>query len=278
MDYLRIIVLGVVQGITEFLPISSDGHLLIANALLDACRVPRLDDVLVAEIALHAGTLISILVVFRQRIVRLLGADRRAIGLLIIGTLPAIPIGFAAYSIDVLHSGLESTLLAGLLLPVTGGLLLWAGKRQPGDVSYVNLTWRQALLIGVAQAVALLPGISRSGTTIVAGLAVGLRREAAATFSFLLAIPVIGGAVLLGLVDLLSKLGTGRVPSAGVASVSATTGAGQLSQLGVGALVSFIVGLGALALLLRWMRVGRLQVLAWWCIVLGPIVVIWQLI
>jgi undecaprenyl-diphosphatase len=124
------------------------------------------------------------------------------------------------------------------------------------------LGYGPALLIGLFQAFAILPGISRSGTTIVAGLGCGLRRDEAATFSFLLAIPAIGGAGLLELKDLLSEP-AGHMP---------------LGALALGALVSFVVGLLSLCWLIRWLQKGRLHLFAWWVIPLGLAVIAWRLL
>jgi undecaprenyl-diphosphatase len=258
---LHLFVLAVVQGVAEFLPISSDGHLLLANEFWQRAGGGRLTDLLGTEIVLHAGTLVSILVVYRQRIVRLLTEDRQVVGRLIVGTLPAVVVGLPLHEIEACRSWLENPLLGSCMLPVTGILVLWAGRRSEGTIDYGQVGYSQALVIGMAQAVAILPGISRSGMTIAAGLLLGLRREAAASFSFMLAIPVIGGAVVLGAKSFLQSDFTG----AEAGSLLAAAG------------VSFVVGLAALALLLRWLREGRLWPMAWWCIVVGVASAAWQL-
>ena len=148
------------------------------------------------------------------------------------------------------------------MLPVTGLALLWAIRQKPGSREYRDLTWRDALVIGVCQAAAILPGLSRSGTTISAGLGLGMTRSAAATYSFLLAIPALAGA---GLYEAVSHLKDGQPLSA------------QPLHLAIGAAISFAVGLGAIWLLERLLLRGQLQWLAWYCIVLGAVVVVWQL-
>lgn len=259
---VHILVLAVVQGIGEFLPISSSGHLLLANELWQRAGGQPLDDLLGAEIVLHGGTLFSILLVYRRRIVRLLADERHMIGRLAVGTLPAVVVGLPLHEIDRLRSCLENPFLAGCLLPISGILLLWAARRDEGTTDYSQINYRQALLIGIAQAIAILPGISRSGATIVAGLAVGLRRDAAASFSFLLAIPAILGAVVLEAKDFALADVTGR----------------EVGDLLMGAAVSFLVGVAALTLLLRWLRQGRLQPMAWWCIGVGAVFTSWWLL
>ena len=259
--HLHLLILAVVQGIAEFLPISSSGHLLVVNALWLRTGAPPLADTLGVEILLHAGTLLAVLAVYQRRIAKLLTDDRRVISRLVVGTLPAVVVGLPLHEIRYFHDWLESPLLAGCMLPITGLILFWGGRHAEGPTDYRDMTYRQAIFIGLAQAVAILPGISRSGATIVAGLAVGLRRDSAATFSFLLAIPTIAGAVVLGLKDLAP---TSYEPA-------------ELVRLAGAVGVSFIVGVGALLWLLHWLRQGRLQPLAWWCIAVGVSFTAWQL-
>jgi undecaprenyl-diphosphatase len=260
MEYLRIVILGLVQGLTEFLPISSDGHLVVAGRILAAAGGPSLDHHDVLEtIILHLGTLLAIVIVYWRQIARLLGTDRRVIGLLLVGTVPA---GVSGLLLKRYCEGsLTDPWLTGAMLLVNGLILFWISRRGEGRLEYRELTFRQALVIGLCQAAAPLPGISRSGTTIAGGLAVGLKRTDAATFSFLLAVPAISGAGVVALGDLYQ----GQTTSASSAG------------LAVGAAVSFLVGVVALKLFLRWLSAGRLSVFAWWCLALGMFVLCWQL-
>jgi len=257
MTLWEIIVLAIVQGLTEFLPVSSSGHLVVAHNLLTALGGEPIDDLLEVEIVLHLGTLAAVLIYYRRECVRLLTSDRRAIPLLILATLPAVIVGF---SVD--KSILESPLLAGLMFPVTAVGLLWISRRSPGEMEYTELKPKHALVIGVLQAFAILPGISRSGATIVGGLACGLKRESAAAFAFLMAIPVIGGGGLLTAVKAF-KQGTTSTPP---------------GTLAVGFLVSMVVGWVALTLLIHWVRQGRLAMFAYYLVPLGVAVVVWQLV
>jgi undecaprenyl-diphosphatase len=259
MDYTLAVLLGVVQGVTEFLPISSDGHLAISVALYEAAKGTKVPDVLGLEIVLHAGTLAAIVAFYWRRIWRLLGEDRRVIGLIFVGTLPAAIIGLPLHKWG--GEFLTDPLLAGCMLPLTGLLLLVGASRPAGETQCRQLGYGRALVIGIFQALAILPGISRSGTTISAGLALGLRRDEAATFSFLLAIPAVGGACLLELIDLVRAMPSGEA----------------LGPMAVGALVSLVAGLFALAWLIKWLQQGRIQYFAWWCIPVGFAVVAWQL-
>ena len=254
MTLLDLLILAVVQGIAEFLPISSSGHLVIISELLDSGGASA--DV---NIVLHLGTLLSIVVFFRRRLVRLLTADRRVLWLLAVGSFPAVVLGLL---IKIRYEYLlESALLTGPMLIVTGLLLLSTRTLGRATCAYADLRPGKALIVGAFQALALLPGISRSGATISAGLRVGLGRRAAATFSFLLAVPVMVGA---GAQEV-RELWRGHEPSASV------------GLLALGCTVSFVVGLASLAWLLRWIEKGKLYYFAYWGIPVGIAVLGWQL-
>jgi undecaprenyl-diphosphatase len=264
MLWFEILLLAVIQGIAEFLPISSSGHVVVGAAIFDAVGHP-IAEKLTVNIALHVGTLLAIVVFYWRRVWRLLGRDRRVIGLLIVGTLPAVGVGVLLKLSPLgptIEAALESPLLAGLMFPLTALMLIWAARRPEGELDYATLGYRAALVIGLFQALAVLPGISRSGATIVAGLGCRLRRDEAAAFSFLLAIPAIAGGGVLEMVDLL-RHGPGQ------------TG---LAVLLTGGLVSFAVGLVALWWLIGWLRRGRLQDFAWYLVPLGVLVVAWQVV
>jgi undecaprenyl-diphosphatase len=252
----QVLVLAALQGVAEFLPISSSGHLVVlAPLLFGGHTVPP--DMTDLSIVLHLGTLASILLYYRRQIMRLLGEDRRTIGLLIVGTLPACIVGVSIklFFEDVL----ESPLLAGCMFPLTGAMLLWVARRPSGTTPYQAIRWRDSLFIGCCQAMAILPGLSRSGWTIGAGLATGLERPSAATYSFLLAIPAIAGA---GLIEALSLLK--HRPET------------PLVLMFAGAAVSFVVGLVSLWWLERWLARGRLHWFAWYCFAIGAAVIAWQ--
>lgn len=257
MTFAILLLLALVQGIAEFLPISSSGHLIVLGNWLGGSEgaLPDLNDV---NIVLHLGTLGSIVVFYWRRVLKLLTDDRRVIWLMFIGTLPAIFVGLPLKL--MFEHLLESPLVAGLLFPVTGLVLLWTLRLPQGELDYRKMSWCDALIIGGCQAVAILPGLSRSGSTIAAGLTRGLNRASAATFSFLLAIPAILGAGVLEGIDLLKEGKSVSVP---------------IVQLLIGAAVSFVVGLGAIWLLNRWLQTGKLAVFAWYCILLGVVVVTW---
>ena len=254
MTPIEVTLLAVVQGLTEFLPVSSSGHLVIIEEWL---KLPG--SRLTLNVALHFGTLLAVLVVYHRRIAGLLSEHRRLVGPLIVGTLPAAIVGLGVKRYA--PAALDHALLAGAMLIATGALLLWSSRRSPGKLDYPDITYRQALLIGLFQALAILPGLSRSGSTIVAGMAVGLRRDAAATFSFLLAIPVISGACVLEFFQPRTSADDFPPPI----------------MLGLGVAVAFVVGLASLWWLLAWLGRGKLHYFAWWCIPLGAAVCLSQL-
>lgn len=265
MTNFDIIVLAIVQGITEFLPISSDGHLVLANELLRAWGSKLPDDPLEVTLILHLGTLAAVLVFYRREIWRVLTTEHRAIPPLILATIPAVIIGLGVEKglPDAWEKWLlESLLLAGLGFLVTAAALWWGTHARGGDQTYPEVRPGQALFIGLLQATAILPGVSRSGTTIAGGLATGLRREDAAAFSFLLAIPVIAGAGLLKIIDAIQAGGTST----------------PIAQLTLGFFVSMVVGLGALAALLRFLKGGRLNLFVYYLVPLGIAVTAWALL
>lgn len=256
----QIILLAIVQGIAEFLPISSSGHLVVLATLLGADAENF--DLVELNIVLHAGTLGSILVVYRKQLFVALTKDWQILFLLAVATMPAV---IAALVLKVTHADdlLESPLVAGICLLMTGVILLLSQRLPQREQTYEATSWSQAWWIGCAQAFAILPGISRSGSTICSGQALGLSREGAATFSFLMAVPAILGAIVLELAKSLSE------------SSDADNGLPAWLLL-LGALVSFVVGWGSLTVLLQMVQRGRLHWFAWWCFAVGLFVLVWQ--
>jgi undecaprenyl-diphosphatase len=264
MSLLAIIVLAIVQGLTEFLPVSSSGHLVVVNALMEAAGREPVKDFVEVEIVLHLGTLLAVLVYYRREIGRLLTSDRRVIPLLILGTVPAAIIGIylkKGLPAETTNLILANPLVAGFCFPITAVLLWWSTRIARDTNDYQQLSWLDTLKIGCLQAFALLPGISRSGATIAGGLAVGLKRESAATFAFLLAIPAIGGG---GLLEILEAYKEG------------TTGTSVFNLI-AGFITSTIVGIASLALLIRFVRGGRLRLFVYYLVPLGIVVTAWQL-
>lgn len=198
--------LGFLQGATEFLPVSSSGHLVVGQALM-ALDVPGVQ----FEVALHVATMVSVITVYWRRIRGLthgaLTRDRTAltyIGLVLIATIPAgvLGVGFE----NAIEKVFDAPIVPGVAFLVTG-LLLWSTRGVSTEGDSRGLTARIALLIGLAQAVALVPGISRSGATVVMALWLGVSAYEAAAFSFLMSLPAIAGAAILQIPDLTAEGG-----------------------------------------------------------------------
>ncbi len=188
---IEAIILGIVQGLTEFIPVSSTAHLIL---------IPKFFgwqgglDTLSYDIALHGGTLLALLVYFRKQWLSLLTVERPLLLKIIIATIPAGVAGILFK--DAVSTTLRNSYVIAASLVVVGIVMLIA-ERNKGQRTFSSITTKNALAIGLAQALALIPGVSRSGITISAGLFGGIERESSARFSFLLSMPVIAGATLL---------------------------------------------------------------------------------
>ena len=262
MNFLEAIVLGIIQGATEFLPVSSSGHSVLVPAIL-GLDAPDLNAVVVA----HLGTLLAVLLYFYRDIIAiaravltaiarrdLLGtADARLGWYLLVGTVPAAAVGLLLN--DYFEQLFADPRWAAGFLLVTAGLLITGERLLSGRKSLAEMGWSDALFIGVAQVVALFPGVSRSGTTIVAGLLRGLDRPTAARYSFLLSVPVILGAGVI------------QVPQIFANSVEAA----HWPMFLVTFFTAFVVGYGCIALLLNWLRRHSLYPFAVYCALLGTI-------
>jgi undecaprenyl-diphosphatase len=252
---IEIAILAAVQGLTEFLPVSSSGHLVLVQHLFGA----REGD-LFFDIVLHGGTLGSVLVVYNRELRRLLRLDAAAlryVAALAVGTVPAVLVGLLVK--DLIADLFQNAAVAGVGLLVTATLLISTRLVRGGSPHAAAeweprpVVWWRALLIGCAQALAICPGISRSGATITASLWLGLPRGEAARFSFLLSVPAVAGALLLQLLD-------GDI----------TTRSGPLG-MALGALVAFGVGM----LAIRWTALAVVQSHFWkfgpYCLMLGVV-------
>lgn len=240
---------GVIQGLTEFLPVSSSGHLVLIPALFNR---PGPD--LATNAMLHLGTLGAVLVYYRSDIARMAKFDkpaRRLITLILIGTVPAVILGLLFE--DKVEELISEPRKVAFMLIVTGVILLGTTLLRLGDKEITDVQPRDSVLIGLAQALALIPGISRSGMTISAGLARGLKRTEAARFAFLLGIPVIAGAGLLQMVDAL-RLGE-PIPA----------------TVWVGVVVAGLTGYAAIAILLRLLTRVGLAPFGVYCVTFGAI-------
>ncbi|MHB8859232.1 MAG: undecaprenyl-diphosphatase UppP [Thermoleophilia bacterium] len=264
MSFIQAIVLGIVQGLTEFLPVSSSAHLVLVPDIL-GWDLPSTS----FDVVMHLGTMVAVVAYFWRDIVEIIASffqhsrvalARRRLGiLLIIGTIPAAVIG-AAFQKKFEDLFSEPSEVAVFLI-ITGILLVAseAVARQKRHIRDLSVT--DSVLIGAAQAVAIAPGISRSGATISTGLFLGLTREAAARYSFLLSIPIIAGAAIL-------KLRHGL--DGGNGETAAT--------LIPGFLAAAISGFAAIKFLLGYVRRHNLRIFALYCWVVGGGVLLWKLI
>jgi undecaprenyl-diphosphatase len=256
MDFVIAFILGLVQGVTEFLPISSSGHLVILQSLFNIVEGGLLLDTI-----LHLGTAFSIIFVFRKDILALVGDSigkdtvKRSsalsyIGYLIVATIPAAVLGVLFN--DYFEALFTNPKAAGSMLLVTAALLFISAIRK-SDGGPVTLL--KAIVIGLAQAIAIMPGLSRSGSTIAIALLVGVARDKAGKFSFLLALPAIFGAALLHArkIDTLDM---------------------HILPVLLGFIVSFIVGIAALKLLIRFVQKGKLYYFGFYCALAGILCVL----
>lgn len=250
MNYWQALLLGLVQGLTEFLPVSSDGHLVLAEHLAGV-HTPGV----FVEVALHVATLGSILVLYGRRFFALAGgvlarrpADLQYAGLLILAMIPAGIVGL--FLEDLVARAFDSLWAAGIGFLVTG-IALWSTRRLVAGTRD-RPTVPAALGIGVAQALAILPGISRSGMTVSSGIWAGLSAVKAADFSFIMAIPLIAGAGLL----------EARKISGGIGAVG-------LGPLLLACVVAFASGVWAIRLLVALLARGRFASFAPYCFAIG---------
>ncbi len=251
---IRYALLGLLQGLTEFLPVSSSGHLVLAQVALGVDAPGA-----ALEAAVHLGTLLALLLHFRRDLTHLAvragqrGEERRYIGYLALGTLPVAVVGFLAR--EPIERAFASPALVGGMLLVTA-LALLLGDRCAGRAARERVRLRDALAVGVAQAVALLPGISRSGSTLTMGIGLGLRPTVAAQFSFLLAIPAVAGGSLFALLGAMTEPG--------------------LDWIGLAVAMGCALGSGLITIraFLRIVRSGVLWPFALYCAVLGGVALV----
>ena len=276
MTIWNAIILGLVQGLAEFLPISSSGHLSILNNLFGMTTAE--EGHMFFDVLLHLGTLISICVVYWKDIVSmffevlgfvnvgpLAGQKKerypaaRLFLMIVLSTLPLVLILPVKDKVELLY---YKSIFIGVMLILTGFMLHVSDHMVQGNKTEKNMSMLDALLIGVCQCVATIPGLSRSGTTITAGLAVGLRREFAVKFAFLMSLPAVLGANLLSFVD---------------AAQEGIDWSSMPAYL-VGTAVAMVTGIGAIALLKRISRSGRFGGFAYYCWVVGALSIILTMI
>lgn len=252
MEIIYSIILGAIQGLTEFIPISSSGHLIVLHDFLKF----NLESNLAFDVALHTGTLIALLVFFFKDIIHYFTKERNMLWIILIGVVPAAIVGF--FLEDIIDTFLRNTWVVVVMLIIGGILFLLAEKYSKLELDLKELTWKKALFIGFAQILALIPGTSRSGITIIAGMSTKLKREQAARFSFLIGLPIFLGATLIKGYDL-TKM---NIPS------------NEWTLLAVGLTTSFIVGFFCIKYLLMFLQKHTLNVFAYYRFILAAIIII----
>ena len=268
MNIIQGIIIGIVQGLTEFLPVSSSAHLVFIQKLLGV------QSSLAFDTFLHLGTLIAVMWFFRYDIYKMLKSWWLSIGDILQGRfregfyedpykrlawyviLATIPVGIVGVlfedSVDALFSG--ALYVPAFFLFVTGTILYLSQRMTSGEINYNTITKKEALFMGLGQACAILPGLSRSGTTIAAGLTIGLDKEFAAKFSFILSIPAILGAFLLQVKDIGSAMDANFLP------------------VFLGFIASIIAGYVAIKWMLDLIQNKSLDIFAFYCWLMGLIV------
>lgn len=276
MEWIDAFILGLVQGLAEYLPVSSSGHLQIFREILGV-ELPN-DISLQFDIILHAATVLSTIVVLWPLFSKLCKSffsfrrdyDFYYVCKILVSAIPIAIVGFAFK--DYIEESFNNLTVVGICLCITAALLTFAhfsdkraGKLVSPDAGH-DITWWDSFIIGCAQACAVLPGLSRSGTTIATGIILGDKRSKVAAFSFLMVIIPILGEALLDVVKMASS--SGSEAAAQGASVSA-------SVLIIGFLTAFIVGCGACKWMLSLVRKGQLVWFAIYCVLIGIICLLW---
>ncbi len=266
MSYLLAIFLGLIQGLTEFLPVSSSGHLIFLHDLFNLGNI----DNLIFDVALHWGTLLALIIYFYKDIIRYLQAflksltnwqvkqnlDQRIAWLILLSMLPAGIAGF--FLEDVVKEIFRTSLSVALVLIIVSLTFFLAEKYSSQLNDLVSLNWGKALIIGCAQALALIPGVSRSGITIVAGLSLNLKREVAAKISFIMSIPIVLVAGLKKIYDLSQQ----------------TVSSQEIVLMSLGLVSAALIGYICLKYFLQYVQKHSLNVFAVYRIILGLIVLV----
>ncbi|MBQ3391069.1 MAG: undecaprenyl-diphosphate phosphatase [Clostridia bacterium] len=274
MTTLKAVLLGAVQGFSEFLPISSSGHLVIFNHLLAS----QGSSDLLFDVLVHLGTFLAVIAVFWKDVFRLifevfsmlrdlftgklrfrgvrLSPSRNFLYMLIVSLLPLF---FVLPFKDSIEALFQNPVFVGFALLVTGGILLLSGRLQNGRIGMSSTTVSNALTVGFAQLFAVIPGISRSGSTITAGLASGFKRDYAVRYSFILSLPTTLAAVLLEVYDV-SK--SGVLPE-------------RWAPYLIGMAVAAVTGYAAIGLVKLLVRENKFSVFAWYCLVVGTATILY---
>ena len=262
MDFLIALVLGIVQGLTEFLPVSSSGHLEIIKGIFSTNFNPK--ESLIMTVVLHFATALSTIFIFRKDIIQIISgvfskksSKERSFSLkIVVSMIPAGLIG--VFFNDIIESLFDAQLvLVGFMLIITGILLFFADRAKPTN-NVISIS--QSFLIGIAQAIAILPGISRSGATIATAVILGLDKTSSAKFSFLMVVPLIFGKVAKDLID-------GNILSEEI----------NLGPLTLGFFAAFFTGLFACKWMIGIVKSSKLKYFSYYCFIVAAITIIFKL-
>jgi len=270
MSVFQAFILGAVQGVTEFLPISSSAHLVLVPWLFG-----WKDPGLAFDVFIHLGTLLAVLGYFWRDwwvllragltsvIERKLGYERERLvfWLLVVGTIPAGLAGLVFH--ELAETAFRAPLLIAINLSVVGFLMYWIDGRYPSIRSTEEMEVKDAVWVGIAQAMAIVPGVSRSGATMTMARLLSFSREGAARFSFLLAVPITTAAVVFKLKDLVGLAQGGTL---------------SWSYLAAGLVSSFVFGVVSIHILLQYLRTADFRVFAWYRLILGGGIIAWSLL
>ena len=257
MQWLESVILGLIQGLTEFLPVSSSGHLVMFQELLGY----KPDGGIVFEVAVHVATLVAIVLFYRKRVgaltigtLRMEADALRYVGKLVVGTLPAIAVALLAR--EFIEAQFAAPAVAGFMLLITG-FIVWSTRYTIAKGTETEPSWKNALLIGCAQAFAIMPGISRSGTTVATAMALGMTPLAAAEFSFLLGVIAIAGAAVLLLPEMMQA------------------DAALIGSIMWGSIAALISGLAALVTFVWFLKKQKFFAFAWYAWAAGAAFLVW---
>ena len=263
MSILEAIILGIIQGLTEFLPVSSSGHLELAKVILGDNSMP--EESMLMTVILHAATALSTIVVFRKDIADIFKGlfqfknnDEFKFSLnIVLSMIPAAAVGVLLdEEIEAFFGG--KILLVGTMLLVTAILLIFADKAKNTDK---KVGIKEAVIIGISQAIAILPGISRSGATISTSVLLGIDREKAARFSFLMVVPLILGKMAKDVLD-------GAFDVIG----------GSMLNYGAGFIAAFLTGILACTWMIKLVKKSKLKYFAYYCLVVGSVAIAYALV
>lgn len=267
---LEIIILGIIQGIAEFLPISSSAHLIVFRDLFNIGSSIPSNVTLIFDIALHFGTLLAISIYFYKDFINMIikgltmgtkDKSGKLFWYIVLATIPAAIIGFLFE--DIIDGYIRSNLLIIAIALIIMGIIIYiVDKKSPLIKELHNISMKEAFLIGCSQILALIPGFSRSGTTIATGRLLKLDRESAAKFSFYLSAPIVAGATIIKLLEKETLL---LIQS-------------YWSIFIIGILVSFIIGLLCIAFLLKYLKKHDFKIFMWYRLLLGIVIIILTLI